>query len=395
MLDRRSFLAVLGTSLTTAHLGLPGRASASRETPVFVAACMDPTEHGAASVAAFDSEGRRLFATRLPARGHDAVARPGSREVVVFARRPGNWAAVVDRHTGKVSRIVTTPPERHFFGHGAFSPDGRLLYATENRAGADDPGAGEGVLGIYDAAAGYARVGELPTHGLGPHDLALLPGSVGVSPMLVANGGTRTQPGTGREILNLDAMQPSLAVVDVATGDALLKVELEPELRGLSIRHLAVAADGEAVFACQWEGDPTDGPPLVGLLSRGGATRFLEMPDDELAGLNNYIGSVRLDAAERVVAATSPRGNTVAFWDRASGRYLGRRKMSDVCGIAPMPPAASNGTRQSDPAVAGLFVVSSGNAGVATIRPADDREIRRIGGTELGAYAWDNHILAL
>ena len=85
----------------------------------------------------------------------------------MFARRPSNWAAVVDRGTGRVRLVVTTPPERHFFGHGVFSPDGRLLYATENRAGIDDPDAGAGVLGIYDAGAGYRRVGERPTHGSG------------------------------------------------------------------------------------------------------------------------------------------------------------------------------------------------------------------------------------
>lgn len=377
MLDRRSFLAALGTSVATG-LATAGARARGGAAPMFVSACMDPAERGAASVAAFSGDGRLMFATRLPSRGHDASARPGSTEVVVFARRPGNWAAVVDRKTGEVSLVVTTPPQRHFFGHGAFSADGRLLYATENRIGT-----GEGVLGIYDATAGYGRVGEIPTHGPGPHDLAFLPGRE-QGRMLVANGGTRTHPGGGREILNPDAMEPSLAVVDVASGDVRLKAELGPALRGISIRHLAAASDGEAVFACQWEGDPTEGPELVGVMGRDGATRFLAMPDDDLASLDNYVGSVALDASERVIAATSPRGGTVAFWDRISGRYLGRRPLPDACGVAPAPARMG----------VGLFVVSSGNAGVK-LAAADAMDLKRLGGTELGAYAWDNHVLAL
>jgi hypothetical protein len=181
-------------------------------------------------------------------------------------------------------------------------------------------------------------------------------------------------------------MEPSLAVVDALSGEAILKRELGPDLRGLSIRHLAVAADGETVFACQWEGDPTDGPLLVGALAPGGATRFFEMPDDDLSALDNYVGSVALDASERIVAATSPRGNAVAFFERASGRYLGRRPLSDVCGVAPVGPAL--------PEDGDLFVVSSGHGTVA-LASAVRADLARLSGSALGAYAWDNHILAL
>ena len=52
---------------------------------------------------------------------------------------------------------------------------------------------------------------------------------------------TRTQ--AGGDVLNLAEMHPSLAYMDARTGDILLElVELAPELRQLSIRHLAVGA---------------------------------------------------------------------------------------------------------------------------------------------------------
>ncbi|GJD96092.1 DUF1513 domain-containing protein [Methylobacterium iners] len=373
MLDRRSFLASLGAALAA---GLDPRAArAGAAPPVFVSAAMESGDGEGAAIAAFDLDGGLLFRTRLPARGHDVTARPGSPEIVVFARRPGNWAAVVDRGTGTVGRVITTPPERHFFGHGTFSPDGRLLYATENRVRT-----GEGALGLYDATAGYRRVGELPTHGIGPHDLALMAGGL----LLVANGGTRTHPETGREILNPDGMRPSLALIDPSTGEARNRVDLGPALRPLSIRHLAVAGDGEAVFACQWEGDRAEGSPLVGLLDRSGATRFLDMPEEDLASLDNYVGSVALSASEGIIAATSPRGGTAAFWERASGRYLGRRPLRDVCGIAPV---------RDGPGAREAFLVSSGHEG-ARVMAIDAPEARRLAGA-LPAMAWDNHLRRL
>lgn len=377
-MNRRSFVLALGAALASGH------ARADRPQPVYISAIADGAERGEHAVAAFTGEGRLLFSTRLPARGHDIVARPDSREVVVFARRPGNWAAIVDRASGQVLRVITTPPDRHFFGHGAFSPDGNLLYATENRIGAGHARVGEGVLGIYDAASAYARVDERPTFGLGPHDLLLLPGRG--SRMLVANGGTLTQPGTGREVLNPEAMEPSLAVVDLSTGDAIRTVDLGREMRALSIRHLALAPDGEAAFACQWAGDDGEAPPLVGLLAPNGGVRMLEAPEDDLALLRGYVGSVALDASGRIVAATSPKGGAVAFWERASGRYLGLRRMPDVCGIS-----SETGGRGD----AHAFIVTSGNAGVATISALDGSALRRFGGADLAAPVWDNHLVAL
>jgi hypothetical protein len=379
MLDRRSFLAALGAALS-APVPSAMAAGPLRERPLYLSACRDPDDPDQAAVAAFSGDGELLFATRLPSRGHDAVARPGTDEVVVFARRPGNWAAIVDLASGTVGRVVTAPPERHFFGHGAFSADGRLLYATENRIAS-----GQGALGIYDAAAGYRRVDERPTFGIGPHDLAFLPQG---DQIVVANGGTRTHPATGRDILNPESMEPSLSLVDARSGAVLRRIELAASLKGLSIRHLAIAADGEVVFGCQWLGEPLDGPLLVGIMDRGGRTRFLDMPEDALPALNNYIGSVALSQGDRIVAATSPKGGAVAFWDRISGRYLGRKTMRDVCGVAQAPP-------RRDAEGMG-FLISSGHGGVSwTAANGPPGLPAPIGSAALRRMSWDNHLLRL
>ncbi len=361
-IDRRSFLAALGAAIGT---GLAPRKALAAE-PVYVSACADAA--GGYHVAAFSVDGRMQFSTNLPSRGHDITLRPGHQELVVFARRPGNWMASLHAESGIVRQVVTASPGRHFYGHGTFSKDGRLLFATENRIDT-----GEGILGIYDADAGYRRIGEMVTNGPGPHDLAFLPGG---ERLVVANGGTRTHPNSGRTILNAGALEPSLAFIRPGTGEVENLVELPRELRNLSIRHLACAPDGEVAFGCQFKGDPFDTVPLVGLLTPDGTATLLDMPEDDLASMANYVGSITLDRSGEIIAATSPRGNVVAFWDRSSRRYLGRKRMSDVCGVAPAPGTAA-------------FLVTSGNAGVG-LTQVDGRTIEQVGG-DLGRWVWDNH----
>jgi len=184
-------------------------------------------------------------------------------------------------------------------------------------------------------------------------------------------------------------MEPSLSVVDATTGIARHKVDLGLAMKGLSIRHLAVAADGETVFGCQWEGEPLDGPLLVGVMARNGTTRFLDMPEDSLPSLKNYVGSVALSANGRTIAATSPKGGTIAFWDRASGRYLGRKTLSDVCGIAPASALSSS-------ARSGIFLVSTGQGSVRLASAGENAiDLSRFGKAAIEEISWDNHLLAL
>lgn len=367
-IDRRSFLKTLGTAIAGSLLPSIGYASASS---LYLSACSQAD--GSHSVSVFTEDGAVQFTTKLPDRGHDAVRRPQSNEVVIFARRPGNWAAIVDIQSGQVGKIILAPEGRHFYGHGAFLEDGHILHATENNIAT-----GEGVIGLYDATNAYARIGELPSFGIGPHDLSMLPGGG----FVIANGGIRTHPETGREMLNKDEMEPSLAVLDPLTGDCRMKISLDADLQALSIRHLAVASDGSTYFGCQFEGDPLDMPFLVGMMDREGKTRFLEMPDEDLASLNNYVGSVELDRSGEIIAATSPRGGMAAFWDRSSGKYLGRRAMPDVCGVAP----AGSQTH--------AFILTSGNAGMGFTQ-APFHELRKLSPSNLPDPMWDNHVLVL
>jgi uncharacterized protein len=360
-LDRRVFLASLAG--TAAALAVPKSVAAAFKPERFAAARMD--DRGIYSAALFDLERGDLRSVELPARGHDIALRPGGSEWVAFARRPGRFGVAVPLDK-RPAVWFESKPDRHFFGHGVFSPDGRLLYTTEN-----DYDHGRGVIGVRDATGGYKQIGELDGYGVGPHDLALL--SDGRT-LVIANGGILTHPDSYRAELNLATMQPSLVYADLETGDLLEEHKLAPDLHQLSIRHLAVARNNTVVFGCQYHGADEDTPPLIGFHRRGEQPVTVQMPSTTQIPMRNYIGSVTADAAGGIVAASAPRGGLITYWDVAAQRFLGTCELGDGCGLAPTHHSAS-------------FLLTSGEGWLAT-GEADGTLTRQSSG-----YHWDNHAI--
>lgn len=93
------------------------------------------------------------------------------------------------------------------------------------------------------------------------HDLKIL-----IDWQVVANGGIRTDP-WGRNKLNLATTRPNLSVFS-PIGEALDRVGLARSLQKISIRHLALTADGVA-FAMQCQGDGSEPVPQIGLWTPG------------------------------------------------------------------------------------------------------------------------------
>ncbi|WP_050840932.1 DUF1513 domain-containing protein, partial [Bordetella pertussis] len=314
-------------------------------------------------------DGRDRLAVPMPARGHSFALDAPRRRAVVFGRQPGFFAVAFSVDGARPPQALAAAPQRHFFGHGLFLPDGQRMLATEN-----DYEAGRGVLGVYDASAGggYRRLGEFDTAGIGPHEALLLPDGKTVC---VANGGILTHPDYGKLELNLDSMRASLAYLDASDGRLLEKVELDPALHRLSIRHLAVAADGAVWFGCQHMGPRSERPALVGRHRRGRAIELYAGPAETLRGFRNYIGSVAAGDGGRVIATSSPVGGQVAYWDSATGRCLGVTALADGCGVAPLET--------------GGFLISSGLGAMVHGGPDGGAQAMLEAG---GQVSWDNHL---
>jgi hypothetical protein len=358
-LDRRSLLISLASS--AAMLALP-ECAAALEPECFAAARRD--DRGNFSAALFTLKGD-VRAVELPQRGHDITLKPDGSEWVAFARRPGRFGVAIPIDA-RAPVWFASKPDRHFFGHGVFSADGRLLYTTEN-----DYEHVAGVIGVRDATGCYKQIGELPAHGLEPHDIAPLADG---RTMVIANGGIQTHPDCGDDELNLPDMQPSLVYVDLATGDLLEEQRLAPQLHQLSIRHLAIAAGDTVVFGCQYRGPEEDAPALIGFHRRGETPVIVEAPGETQMALRNYIGSVAADSGGGIVAASAPKGGLVTYWDVAARRYLGVSGLNDGCGLAPTHRSAR-------------FLLTSGEGWLATADAAGPM-LRQI-----SDFQWDNHAI--
>lgn len=322
-------------------------------------------------VAGFSPSGAKAFDLPMPARGHSFAIDPARKVAVHFARRPGAFALAIDLARGIFSSEFSAPENRHFYGHGVFSRDGRLLYATEN-----DFEGERGVIGIYDATDGYRRTGEIASHGIGPHDIRLLSDG---NTLVVANGGILTRPDLPRIKLNLPTMSPSLCCIDRRNGALLQEARFGNALRQLSIRHLAIGRNDTVAAAMQYEGPAGDIVPLVALLESSSAgLRPLKGPVDALRAMKQYCGSIVFDRSGRTMAVSAPRGNLVTFWNADAGHYLSSVRVADGSGVAP-------GEKQ------GQFFASSGRGGVFAIDPRS-RVARPLGSGFPGR--WDNHLVA-
>ncbi|MBX2853594.1 MAG: DUF1513 domain-containing protein [Rhodobacteraceae bacterium] len=320
---RRGFLrAALAASATGA---LPRLSWADAGAPAYLAAAKTPDGHYA--LHGLTAAGAARFQIPLPGRGHAAAAHPSQPLAVAFARRPGVFALVIDCALGETRARLEAPPGRHFYGHGAFDAEGARLYTCEN-----DFEAGEGRIGVWDASDSFRRINELPSGGVGPHELLF---DRAQGRLIVANGGVQTHPDSGRAKLNLPMMRPNLAYLSPETGAALEIIEPPKALRRNSIRHLSLRADGAIGIALQWQGDLPEPVPLLATHRFGApALTFLEAPEPEQLRLQGYGGSVAFSGDGALLGVTSPRGGRAHLFDIESSTFLGAAALPDVCGLA-------------------------------------------------------------
>ncbi|MFO7482226.1 DUF1513 domain-containing protein [Oceanibaculum nanhaiense] len=369
-ISRRFFLTGSALAGLAAAGVLPGfqlQALARGKQALFLSARAD--REGKFFASGFDADGAKLFDLPMPARGHGSAVSPDGRLGVFFGRRPGRFALVVDTASGTVAHTIPAIEDRAFAGHGLFVKGGRLLLATEI-----DYAGKCGLIGLYDAADSWRRIGEWQTGGLDPHDLRLLPDG---RTLIVANGGILTHPEVQRMKLNLDSMDSSVAFIDIRDGSLIEQRRLPGEFFQLSLRHMAVTAEGETVIAMQYEGPSNDLVPLVGLARPGRDIEMLDMPDAAWSRLRNYCGSAAVDAAGKILGVTSPRGGRALFWEAATRQPLQSLDLADGCGLAAAP-------------VPGRFIVSNGLGALVEYDPLNGRT-RALDSGFAGAR-WDNHI---
>lgn len=370
-IDRRRFVAGALVALAVPRHVLAaeaGSAGASGTDALYAAAAR--VNGNGYAVLLVTGDGRVLREIPLTARAHDIAIDRRNRRAVACARRPGYFALAFDVDGRAEPEVFAPPAERHFYGHGVFAPDGRLIYMTEH-----DVETGEGVIGIYDAMGGFARIGEFPSYGIGPHEAILLADG---ETLVAANGGFGSDPATGREIFNVAGMKPNMAFIDIRTGALKASHGLPADISKLSIRHLAADASGNVWFGGQWQGAMEETPSLIG---RGRIDRDIVLIDSggnesgaTGIALRGYIGSVAVCGDGRLLAASAPRAGRVVYTDTETGKIVHDVELKDACGVA------SGGDR--------AFAISSGHGALRV----EGETARGAAETDFASTEFDNHL---
>lgn len=308
-----------------------------------------------------DWQGNAIHRIPLPERAHGVAisqqSTMGFSDAVAFARRPGHFFQVFDYQTGEEKVLMAAHPDRHFYGHGVFSQDGRWLLATEGVRGTS-----QGLIGVYDVAAGYQKVDEWHGIGIGPHEIIRLDdGSYAVGV-----GGVHT---LGRKPLNLETMQPSLTRLN-CNGAITCQVGLSD--KKLSIRHLGYNHDGVVLCGQQYRGEPDDYPALIAMQEVGGELTNLNAEPEEWARFNHYVASIAV--VDDYVLATSPLGNCYGIWSISQNRLLELNSLTDASG------AISH---------SGYFYISSGSGETIKRLPLENTLANQ------SHILWDNHWTAI
>jgi hypothetical protein len=368
VIDRRSALTGLAAIAAVAMrspVGAETKSSGGKLDVMFAASRRSLDGHY--STALLNLQGREIRSVDLPARGHDAAFCKVTGRCVVFARRPGNFAIIFTADSRQVPIMISTPEDRHFYGHGAFSRDGRLLYATEN-----DFEAGRGVIGIYDATDQFRRLGEFPSYGAGPHDMALLRRT---NVLVIANGGQKEHPdiGDGRRVLNASEIETSLVYVDLANGDLIERQDLA---RGttISLRHLDIGIDDTVILGAQIQAPTALASPLVFHHQRQSTLATIDLPLSARTSLAGYVSSIAVDQSGEVAAVTSSRGGVAILLDVRYGKVLQQFAARDVSGVAPKLEPRE-------------YVMACGSGNLLDISSRTG-----IVGTQKTDWSWDNHI---
>ncbi|KAJ54365.1 hypothetical protein ACMU_18225 [Actibacterium mucosum KCTC 23349] len=350
---RRGFLAGAVASVvaqpTWANAGSPALLSALNDT------------NNNAWLVGLTRSGTVTFRLPIPGRGHAAAAHPSRPVAVAFARRPGRFAVVIDCAEGVEAARLSAPEGRHFYGHGAFTEDGRYLLTTENAF--DD---GQGRIGVWDAGDRFKRLDDLPSGGVGPHEILRLPNGG----FAVANGGIQTHPNSGRTRLNVPTMRTNLAFLD-PWGAISNVVEAPDTQRQNSIRHIDADAVGRIAIALQWQGDPRKRAPVAAMLNEQGLT-YLEHP--ATMRLKHYGGSVAIAGNGQSFFVTGPKGDSVLSFDMDSGAPLAAYDMPLASGVATF----------------GSGVAISSSSGIAAMTAEAKTQLAgKVDGV------WDNHLVRL
>ncbi|MCC6464163.1 MAG: DUF1513 domain-containing protein [Planctomycetes bacterium] len=245
---------------------------------------------------------------------HGLAPNPRRPERVLVFEKKGDGAAELDLKTNSIITRISPLKGHEFYGHGAYSPDGRVIYATEYVEGTY-----EGKITLRDAAD-FKITGEFPTYGEWPHDCQFIDGGRVVA---VTNGGGDEASGQA----------PNVTYMEVSSGKLLEKIVFDnPKINS---GHLLVTRDGSlcVVHAMRQGLDTRSALGALSLRPSGGTFLTMTEPANITQQMAGETLSICYHEGTDVVAATNPFGSIITFWSMRQQRNLGAIKVKQPRGV--------------------------------------------------------------
>jgi hypothetical protein len=247
---------------------------------------------------------------------HGITPSPHDPALLVMFEKHGPGCCVVDLRAGAVAHTIDASAGRQFYGHGAFSRDGSLLYCTET----DVRDRNKGYIAVRDGRD-FAYLGDFPSFGQSPHDCLL---AADGRTLVVSNGGSPVHHPDG----------PNVAYVDV--DDRKLVERCDVRDPNINAGHLALSAGGDlALVSAPRDGlEPEKHRGGISFRRGSGALETIEEPRDVTSLMLGETLSVAIHDATGIVGATNPLGHVVTFWRLATGELVKKLRVPSPRGIA-------------------------------------------------------------
>ncbi|TDU25736.1 hypothetical protein DFR24_4181 [Panacagrimonas perspica] len=245
------------------------------------------------SVVDVDAAGARRSITPSRFLPHGIHAHPQQLHRLALFEKKGPGACEYDLGTQQIIRPIPTTKNRYFYGHGAYSADGKVLMSTEA-----DVDSLDGAIGIRDSTS-LDYLGAFPSYGKAPHECRLIDDG---RTLVVTNGGGE-----------LGGDPPSVTYIDVASQKLLDRVLLTDAR--LNTGHLGIARDRSlVVVSAPRAGLGTVERGGVSIRNPGGEMETLTEPAQLPRDLRGEALSVAIHDETGVAAVTHPDSNLVTFW---------------------------------------------------------------------------------
>ncbi len=239
----------------------------------------------------------------------------------------GQWERelyVINVENGLIKRkIQIESPHEMFVGHGAFSSDGKLFYAS---VASYDGSNGVGLINVYELKSGE-KIKSFSSDGIEPHMIYWLDKD---KKLLILNPGIGPDPAhlKNQKISN-EEIFPSITLIDVETEKTLKKVDLKKE--GLCLGHLSSDDKGFCFLIGGAKSKDKGFLPKAVKLEPNFDLKSFSIDEKNIP---SPLLSPIVDPEGKIAAATAHTFNRVYFWDFQKGSLIKKIDFPSPTGLA-------------------------------------------------------------